>query len=92
MVCAFLGKGNDRGGAFRLAGLVQRVEARVRIVSLVVPLPGYTMIDQSVSGLYISTDVHLHRKLGFLSCFYLASCAALCWPEGRNSCKTCVSG
>lgn len=36
--------------------------------------------------------VCLHRKLCFLSCFYLASPAAWCWSEARSSCKTCVSG
>lgn len=29
-------------------------------MALVAHLLGYTMIDQSASGLYISTDVHLH--------------------------------
>lgn len=56
MVSALLEKGNERGGPFRLAGLLQSVEARVQIVALVAHLPGYTMIDQPASGLYISTE------------------------------------
>lgn len=44
------------GDPLRLAGLLQRVEARVQIVALVAHLPGSTMIDQSASGLYVSTE------------------------------------
>lgn len=56
MVSALLEKGNERGGPFRLAGLLQRVEPRVWIVALVAHLPGYTMIDQPASGLDIFTE------------------------------------
>lgn len=40
----------------RLAGLLQRVEARVQIVALVAHLPGNAVINQSISGLSISTE------------------------------------
>lgn len=54
MVSALLEKGSERGGPFRLAGLLQRVEARVWIVALVAHLPGYTMTGQPASGLNIA--------------------------------------
>lgn len=66
MVSALLEKASERGGSFRLVGLLQRVEASVQIVALAAHLPAYTMIDQSASGLYIFIESYTFSPVSTL--------------------------